>query len=159
MEINENFIRNNINLNELGLIFLEYEYNTDVGHIDILCEDDNGNLVPIEVKLGEAGDNAIGQILGYMKAINAEKGIIIAQSFSDRVKLIAEDLNIDLIKYELNVEVEYFNENKIDLNKNPLICDNCININKKCFLFDQIMMTLEHNNEDLDYCPHYEPKR
>ena len=159
MEINESFIRDNINLNELGLIFLEYEYNTDVGHIDILCKDDDGDLVPIEVKLGEAGNSAIGQILGYMKAINAERGVIIAQDFSDRIKLIAGDLNIDLVKYELNVEMEYFNENKIDLNKNPLICNNCININKKCSTFDQIMMALEHNNEDPDYCPHYEPKK
>jgi len=122
MEINESFIRDNINLNELGLIFLEYEYNTDVGRIDILCEDDDGDLVPIEVKLGEAGDNAIGQILGYMKAINAERGVIIAQSFSDRVKLVAEDLNIDLVKYELKVEI------------NNNIEDNIFNKNKKIFI-------------------------
>jgi len=159
MEINESFIRDNINLNELGLIFFEYEYNTNVGHIDILCEDDDGDLVPIEVKLGKVGDSAIGQILGYMKAINAEKGVIIAQSFSDRVKLVAENLNIDLVKYELKVEIEYFNDNKIDLNKNSFICDNCININRKCSLFDQIIMALEHNNEDPDYCPYYESKK
>jgi len=122
MEINESFIRDNINLNELGLIFLEYEYNTDVGRIDILCKDDDGNLVPIEVKLGEAGDSAIGQILGYMKAINTERGVIIAQSFSDRVKLVAEDLNIDLVKYELKVEI------------NNNIEDNIFNKNKKIFI-------------------------
>jgi len=123
MEINKNYIRDNVNLNELGLNFIEYEYNTNVGYIDILCEDDNGNLIPIEVKLGEAGDSAIGQILGYMKCINAEKGIIIAQDFSDRVKFIAEDLNIDLVKYELNVKLN-----------NNINDDNIFNEYKKRFI-------------------------
>lgn len=113
MDFNENYIRDNINVNELGLNFIEYEYeyNTNIGQIDILCKDINGNLIPIEVKLGKADDSTIGKILAYMKIVNAKKGIIIAKSFSNRVKLIAKDLNIDLIEYELNIKLKYLNNN------------------------------------------------
>jgi len=100
-----NYIKENINIDELGLNLIKYGFNTNAKCIDILCEDDNENLVPIEVKLEKVED--ICQILGYMKAINAERGIIIAQDFSNDVKFIAEDFDIDLVKYEVNVKMEY----------------------------------------------------
>ena len=90
-----NYIKENIDIDKLELNLIEYGYDTNAGSIDILCEDDDENLIPIKVKFGKVKN--ICQILGYMKAINAERGIIIAQDFSDDVKFIAEDFDIDLV--------------------------------------------------------------
>jgi len=97
--IDEHAVVNSIDVSSLGLTELGKEYNTNLGRIDILAIDKNDNRVPIEVKLDEAGDSAVGQVLGYMKAVNAHRGIIVAKSFSKRVRAISADLNISLIEY------------------------------------------------------------
>ena len=100
--ITEYMIRDAIDVNDLWLTKIDTEYPTTLGRIDILTTDCNGVYVPIEVKLGEAIDGSVGQILGYMKAMNAQRGIIIASGFSKRVAAISKDLNIDLIQYTTN---------------------------------------------------------
>lgn len=102
---NENIIRDNLDVEKLGLTLVEKEYKTMLGRIDILAEDEYGNLVPIEIKLGEAGDQSIGQILGYMKAVDTETGIIVAASFSERVKAVSTKLCIKLLPYTYNIAV------------------------------------------------------
>lgn len=98
----EKVIKDNIDVSKLGLKLIGREYRTTLGIIDILCQD--GNMrVPIEVKVGTASDSAIGQILGYMEVINAEYGIIMADNFTKRVKIVANKLNIKLIPYTIDV--------------------------------------------------------
>jgi len=100
--ITESMVRDAIDVNDLWLTLVDTEYPTPLGRIDILTLDCNDVYVPIEVKLGEAIDGSVGQILGYMKAMDSQRGIIIASGFSKRVKAISKDLNIDLIYYAIN---------------------------------------------------------
>jgi len=127
----EKEIQRNIDISKLGLYNPIYEYKTDVGHIDILAQDKDGFDIVIEIKIGEASDSAIGQILGYMEAINAERGIILANSFNDRVQLIAKNLNIDLISYKIKPEIDNKNISikqnisiKKDINLIKKFCNN-----------------------------------
>ncbi len=67
------------------------QYSTDIGRIDLLCIKGE-EFVVIEIKAGEADDKALGQLLRYMgwvyqniEACDLVRGIILAESFSDRV--------------------------------------------------------------------------
>ena len=83
---------------------------TDVGEIDILARDSVGNLVVVELKAGRASDSALGQILGYMRAVEVHfakgrsvRGLIVASDFSPRLKLAARGLrNVGLKKYNVS---------------------------------------------------------
>lgn len=103
--ITESTVRDAIDVSDFGLSMVDKEYTTSLGRIDILAKDGNDDLIPIEVKLGEATDGAVGQILGYMKSIGASRGILIAAEFSKRVRAISKDLDIDLIPYTLDGSV------------------------------------------------------
>jgi len=100
----EFFIRNNLDIDDinLNLSLISHEYVTLHGRIDILCEDNHGNKVPIEVKKNMADDRSIGQILGYMKSLNSKYGIVIAKKFSKRLIYIANDYNIKLFYYTID---------------------------------------------------------
>jgi hypothetical protein len=66
----QKFIARNLHSIERGLkAHSEYqleEFITDVGRIDLLCQDSNSRLVIVELKAGQAGDDALGQVLGYL---------------------------------------------------------------------------------------------
>jgi len=91
------------------------EYQTDAGRIDILADDNEGQLVVIEIKAGKAMDNAVGQILGYIGYLSSNqknqkniRGILVASSFDDRVVYASKGLpNIKLVRYKLSFS---FNE-------------------------------------------------
>jgi len=99
----EAMVRDNIDVREMGLTLVGMEYSTPLGRIDILAADGDGNKIPIEIKIGTAGDSAIGQVLGYMEAIGATEGIIMANDFTKRAKAVAGSYNIELYPYYLNV--------------------------------------------------------
>lgn len=101
----EGIIRDRIDVRKLGLTFVEKEYPTTLGRIDILSMDEHGNKIPIEIKIGCAGDSAVGQVLGYMKAVGAIRGIIMANSFSNRVEAVSQSLGIDLYPFQFDVMV------------------------------------------------------
>jgi len=75
------------------------------GYIDILAEDDRGGLVVIELKSADAPDSAITQILSYIGALREEdrdrpvRGVLIARSFSTRVRLAAAASGVHLVEY------------------------------------------------------------
>jgi len=69
------------------------EYICDVGRMDLLCKDAQGNWVVIELKADWALDDAIGQILGYMSWVRdtlpnglTVRGIIICKNTTGRAK-------------------------------------------------------------------------
>jgi len=86
---------------EEGLKIKKTEYEVSVGNIDILAEDKKGLPVVIELKV-QAGDSAVGQILGYVQAYEEEckignaRGIIVAQEFTERCKKAAKRADITL---------------------------------------------------------------
>lgn len=90
------------------------EYPTEVGPIDILCEDQNGDFVVFELKLGKGPDRAMGQIARYMGwvkkniAINKEvSGVIVAKEVDDKLKYAALVVpRVSLFEYNVNFSVK-----------------------------------------------------
>jgi len=99
-EIKE-YLKRHISDLEEGLTIKKAEYEVSVGSIDILAEDEKGLPVVIEVKV-QAGDSAVGQILGYTQAYEEEceteqvRGMIVAQEFTERCKKAAKRVGIKL---------------------------------------------------------------
>jgi hypothetical protein len=90
------------------------EYPTDVGLIDLLCQDAAGRWVVIELKAGLAGDAAIGQILGYIawvrenlpKGENA-RGILVCKKPHPRVLAVAKMFpDISVKSFQLSFSIE-----------------------------------------------------
>lgn len=90
------YFKNNIEQLERGLVVLD-ERDTSVGQVDILAKSVDVWVV-IELKRN-ASDSAVGQLLGYMSAVKEDKntdkvrGIIIAESITERVRKAVEFLN------------------------------------------------------------------
>ena len=104
----QQYIERNFKDLEGDLISIEREYNTRVGDADFLAREKNGKVV-IEVKVGTAQDNAVGQLLGYMNAIRKEKkekvrGILVAEGFTERVKEAVESDDITLVAYKAKLD-------------------------------------------------------
>jgi endonuclease len=86
------------------------EYPTDVGPIDILAEDESGNLIVFELKLSRGPDRAMGQLLRYMgwvKKILAGQhevyGIIVARDMDEKLQFAALPVpNVSLLEYEID---------------------------------------------------------
>lgn len=94
---------------EEGLKLVEggVEFQTDAGDVDLLAKDPEGCLVVIELKAGQARDNALGQLLGYMGCLVSSdqpvRGILVASAFETRVIYAAKGLpNVKLLEYELS---------------------------------------------------------
>ena len=100
---------------EKGLELKEKEYDTrNVGRIDLLCIDRNGDFVVIETKKGKESDKVVGQIQRYMGWItrnlakNGEsvRGIIIVNEFDEWLDYaVSVNDNIQLKYYEVKFEV------------------------------------------------------
>jgi Endonuclease NucS len=81
------------------------ERRVEAGLIDILAEDDEGARVVIELKSGEAPETAVTQLLSYIGSLQDEdasrpaRGMLIARSFSTRVRLAARAAGIQLVEY------------------------------------------------------------
>lgn len=89
------------------------EYQTDVGFIDILTIDEEGNFIIFELKRAKAPDRAVGQILRYMgwvkKNLGHEKkvtGVIVSKKSDDKIKYAVSMVpDINLFEYELNFQI------------------------------------------------------
>jgi len=109
----QQYIERNFRDIDPSLISIEREYRTKVGYADFLAKDKNGKVV-IEVKVGTAQDSAVGQLLGYMNSIRKEdkekvRGILVAEGFTDRVKLAVESDDITLIKFKAKLDFSVVN--------------------------------------------------
>jgi endonuclease len=82
------------------------------GRIDITAKDNNGRIVVIELKAGEADRDAIGQILSYMGDLEDEyktpvMGILIARGFSTSAVTASRAIpNLRLKKYQFHFSFE-----------------------------------------------------
>jgi len=106
-------LRANIEQLETGLRITDgsHEKKVDSGFIDITAEDRNGTTVVVELKVGEAGRRAIGQILAYMgDFIQGKKpirGILVAGEFSPQAISAARVVpNLQLRKYRFKFAFE-----------------------------------------------------
>ena len=104
----QRYIERNFKDLDGNLATIEREYGTRVGDADFLATEKEGKVV-IEVKVGTAQDNAVGQLLGYMNAIRKEKGekvrgILAAEGFTERVKEAVESDDITLVAYKARLD-------------------------------------------------------
>ena len=82
------------NLSSLGemLVLVGTEYKVSFGRIDILAKDTLNSLVAIELKLGTATRDAIGQLQSYMGALETSnphtfvRGILVATALDSGAK-------------------------------------------------------------------------
>jgi hypothetical protein len=89
------------------------ELTVSSGRIDILAEDHEGSSVVIELKVGHADRDAVGQTLSYMDDVTdntkmrTTRGIIIAGDFTSRAISAARvSPNIRLLKYSFQFNFE-----------------------------------------------------
>jgi hypothetical protein len=87
------------------------QYRTDVGVIDLLCKNkDESGYTVVELKLGRAGDGAIGQLTGYMGEIQrtlakdgkSVRGVIICEYADPRLISSRRVVpNVDVYTYKI----------------------------------------------------------
>jgi hypothetical protein len=90
------------------------EFQTDVGPIDVLARDQEGNLYILELKLSRGPDSALGQIQRYMGWIRKHLadgkevyGVIIAAEMSEKLRYAVTCApNVRLLSYKLKFEVQ-----------------------------------------------------
>ena len=78
----------------LKLVQLEYpiKFGRDAGRIDILAKDVAGAFVAMEIKRGQAGRGAVGQLQSYMGSLLSEypgatvRGVLVAMSLDEAAK-------------------------------------------------------------------------
>ena len=103
------------NLSQLGLKLADNTVSQQcildmgIGRTDLICNDEDGNYVVIELKL-HASDEVIGQILRYMGYIRENwaekenkdvKGVVIAQTFDDQLRYAAKEANVKVLRVRI----------------------------------------------------------
>ena len=104
----QQFIKNNLNLIEDGLLLEESEYQLATGKIDFVCRDSTGKMVGLELKYPVAATTVNRQLLGYKADYERKTGntntrfMIIAPKLSDSLKdlLAQEELEFKEINFE-----------------------------------------------------------
>jgi RecB family endonuclease NucS len=91
---------------EQGLTLIRREYPTDIGPVDLLCQDTDGNLVVVEVKRrGEI--DGVEQLTRYLDRLGIDprlgrlRGMLVAQAITPQARTLAESRGI------LAIEVDY----------------------------------------------------
>ncbi|MFL2985840.1 MAG: endonuclease NucS [Candidatus Poriferisodalaceae bacterium] len=82
-----------------GMVLVRREYPTDIGPVDLLCRDDKGEAVAVEIKRrGEI--DGVEQLSRYLDYLNRDgnlrpvSGIFAAQEIKPQARVLAEDRGI-----------------------------------------------------------------
>lgn len=110
----KNFLADNIFLVEKGLSLIQKEFDTkEVGRIDLLCKDQKGTHVVVELKKGRKSDEVVGQTLRYLGWVEKNlkskvRGIIIVNEPDERLQYALSPLKnlIELKFYKVNFEIK-----------------------------------------------------
>ncbi len=103
------------NLGQLGLrlagkgIQQQFRMGLGVGQSDLVCQDENDDLVVIEIKKGMTSDQALGQLMRYVGwlqenvAVKGQKvnGWIVAGDYDEQLRLAAKAANVRLVLVRL----------------------------------------------------------
>jgi endonuclease len=88
-----------------GLSLVRREYPTDIGPVDLLCRDERGQLVAIEVKRrGEI--DGVEQLTRYLDLLRADpshgavRGMFVAQSIKPQARTLASTRSIDCVEVD-----------------------------------------------------------
>jgi hypothetical protein len=89
-----------------GLTLIRREYPTDIGPVDLLCSDDDGRTIVVEVK--RVGDIAgVDQLLRYQERLDRDSrfaptvGMFVAQSIKPQAKVYAQSKGVDWVEIDL----------------------------------------------------------
>lgn len=93
------------------------EYPTDVGPIDVLAVDSDGDFVVFELKLERGPDRAMGQLMRYMGWVKQHlagehgvKGVVVAQNISENLRYAASiSPLVQLFEYEIDFKLKLAN--------------------------------------------------
>ena len=90
-----------------GLTLVRREYPTDIGPVDLMCRDQHGKAVAVEVKRrGEI--DGVEQLTRYLEFLNRDpllrpvRGIFVAQEIKPQAKVLATDRSIDWVEVDYN---------------------------------------------------------
>jgi RecB family endonuclease NucS len=88
-----------------GLRLVRREYGTDIGPVDLLCRDSNGQAVAVEVKRrGEI--DGVEQLTRYLERMNRDpmlrpvRGILVAQVVKPQARVLAESRGIEWVEVD-----------------------------------------------------------
>jgi len=96
-------IYENPSIVEKGLKAVKQEEKTEYGFIDVLCKDENKNLVVIECKRIKAEFSAVSQLRRYIervkeiKGIDTVRGILVAPSITTNAELMLHDYGFKFV--------------------------------------------------------------
>lgn len=97
---------------ESGLTLVSRQVRSDVGILDLLAKDRDGQTVIIELKAGEAKDSSIGQVARYVgwyseKDGVAPRAILVASGFPQAVRWAAKAIpGLRLVTYRVQFNFE-----------------------------------------------------
>jgi RecB family endonuclease NucS len=90
-----------------GLTLITREYPTDIGPVDLLCADEGGQTVVVEVKrIGEIA--SVEQLLRYQERLDRDPrfapttGMLVAQQIKPQAKVFAESKGIAWVSIDLD---------------------------------------------------------
>ena len=85
-----------------GMVLVRREYPTNIGPVDLLCRDQNGHAVAVEIKRrGEI--DGVEQLSRYLEFLNRDSnlkpvtGIYAAQEIKPQARVLAEDRGIECL--------------------------------------------------------------
>jgi len=88
-----------------GLHLVRREYPTDIGPVDLLCRDADGNAVAVEIKRrGEL--DGVEQLTRYIERLNLDprlrpvRGLFVAQQIKPQAKVLAGSRDIDCVEVD-----------------------------------------------------------
>ena len=91
-----------------GLTLITREYPTDIGPVDLLCADDDGRTIVVEVKrIGEIA--SVEQLLRYQERLDRDPrfaptvGMLVAQQFKPQAKVFAQSKGIACVEIDLAI--------------------------------------------------------
>jgi RecB family endonuclease NucS len=93
---------------EAGLTLIRREWPTDVGPVDLMCRDEDGSWVAVEVKR-VATIEAVEQLCRYLErirldpAMGACRGVLAARAIKPQARVLAESRGIACVEVDLAV--------------------------------------------------------
>jgi RecB family endonuclease NucS len=86
-----------------GFTLVRREYPTDIGPVDLLCRDEDGAHVAVEVKR-HAEIDGVEQLTRYLQRLSTVlgdvRGVLAAQSFKPQAKVLAADRGIACVQLD-----------------------------------------------------------
>ena len=88
----------------MKLRLVRREWPTDIGPVDLMCRDESGDWVAVEIKRVGTID-AVEQLSRYLERIELEgcRGILAAQAIKPQARTLAESRGIDCVEVDLAV--------------------------------------------------------